>query len=853
MRGASPLAARTAPTLPAHHRPAPPNHACVLRQDSTLRAEARKAKRVEIAGRGPAMSRSRAAAVALAKWAVAARASVKGGLANLVTKTPPSRTKRGMTALGAAIACPCTKPDLAPSSTLLSLPPPPSSPPTLSFLSPFSPAPFTPFTPLFTLLSPFCPPPVPLLSTSLPSLSSPFASLSFPFLLPSFRPPLPNALLFPSFASYHSPFLSTSPLFSLRSPFFPPPLLAPSFIFYFLHFPSFPIPVTLLSTSRPPIFFSFPPPRPLLSFSCSPPVPLRPTTFPSVPHLPPNPLLFACLSPAFTSHYFFSSIPSPLPVPFPRPLPSFPFPPRFTLLPPHIPCPLQSFSYSTALLLRSRSLSSFPLPPFPTPFPILYPLLSHSFPHPFPILSPSFRPPFPPLSPCCAPSVALLHPCCPPPAARLLPGACLGQAEGAAGAREQRHAGEAMGGHARRRGLNGALHSPCLHTRCSSAPPPRLLPSPPPLLLLATPLPALRHPLAHLTLHLNGLPDPLGAGSCCCSRGDSSSRSTASPLTMRCITHHATTINTTWETPTLNLSQPLQQRIHTTAPHHTTFPSPPNFQPPPTNHPPTLPQTPCCEAARKKGPCHRRSPIHATPIRPPHRSAFAALPVASSQGRHGRFGVAVSAALALGVLRGGLTAASPCTRRTAVGAAAHRGLGISVGPSTRRIAAPVLLGFGMRDGGSDIADCVAAAALLRPADGRDNATTNATDADSVAVDSVAVDSAAADSAAADSAAADSAAADSAAADCGAADSAAVDCGAADSAAADCGSAHSGAAESSAAVSGASEAAQSHAAGSDAPVSEDAHSDAPDSHAAHSHAPVSDAVASCLHPAAASVR
>ncbi|CAI5501069.1 unnamed protein product [Closterium sp. Naga37s-1] len=480
MRGASPLAARTAPTLPAHHRPAPPNHACVLRQDSTLRVEARKAKRVEIAGRGPAMSRSRAAAVALAKWAVAARASVKGGLANLVTKTPPSRTKRGMTALGAAIACPCTKPDLAPSSTLLSLPPPPSSPPTLSFLSPFSPAPFTPFTPLFTLLSPSCPPPVPLLSTSLPSLSSPFASLSFPFLLPSFRPPLPNALLFPSFASYHSPFLSTSPLFSLRSPFFPPPLLAPSFIFYFLHFPSFPLPVTLLSTSRPPIFFSFPPPRPLLSFSCSPPVPLRPTTFPSVPHLPPNPLLFACLSPAFTSHYFFSSIPSPLPLPFPRPLPSFPFPPRFTLLPPHLPCPLQSFSYSTALLLRSRSLSSFPLPPFPTPFPILYPLLSHSFPHPFPILSPSFHPPFPPLSPCRAPSVALLHPCCPPPAARLLPGACLGQAEGAAGAREQRHAGEAMGGHARRRGLNGALHSPCLHTRCSSAPPPRLLPSPPP-------------------------------------------------------------------------------------------------------------------------------------------------------------------------------------------------------------------------------------------------------------------------------------------------------------------------------------------------------------------------------------
>ncbi|CAI5501067.1 unnamed protein product [Closterium sp. Naga37s-1] len=211
----------------------------------------------------------------------------------------------------------------------------------------------------------------------------------------------------------------------------------------------------------------------------------------------------------------------------------------------------------------------------------------------------------------------------------------------------------------------------------------------------------------------------------------------------------------------------------------------------------------------------------------------------SSQGRHGRFGVAVSAALALGVLRGGLTAASPCTRRTGLGAAAHRGLGISVGPSTRRIAAPVLLGFGMRDGGSDIGvDCVAAAAMLRPADGRDNATTNATDADSVA---------------ADSAAADCGAADSAAADSGAADSAAADCGAADSAAADCGAAHSGAAESSAAVSGAPEAAQSHAAGSDAPVSEDAHSDAPDSHAAHSHAPVSDAVASCLHPAAASVR
>ncbi|CAI5501070.1 unnamed protein product [Closterium sp. Naga37s-1] len=218
------------------------------------------------------------------------------------------------------------------------------------------------------------------------------------------------------------------------------------------------------------------------------------------------------------------------------------------------------------------------------------------------------------------------------------------------------------------------------------------------------------------------------------------------------------------------------------------------------------------------------------------------------QGRHGRFGVAVSAALALGVLRGGLTAASPCTRRTGLGAAAHRGLGISVGPSTRRIAAPVLLGFGMRDGGSDIVDCVAAAAMLRPADGRDNATTNATDADSVVVDSAAADSAAADSAAADSAATDSAAADcgaadSAAADCGAADSAAADCGAADSAAADCGAAHSGAAESSAAVSGAPEAAQSHAAGSDAPVSEDA----------HSHAPVSDAMASCLHPAAASVR
>ncbi|CAI5501041.1 unnamed protein product [Closterium sp. Naga37s-1] len=822
MRGASPLAARTAPTLPAHHRPAPPNHACVLRQDSTLRAEARKAKRVEIAGRGPAMSRSRAAAVALAKWAVAARASVKGGLANLVTKTPPSRTKRGMTALGAAIACPCTKPDLAPSSTLLSLPPPPSSPPTLSFLSLFSPAPFTPFTPLFTLLSPSCPPPVPLLSTSLPSLSSPFASLSFPFLLPSFRPPLPNPLLFPSFASYHSPFLSTSPLFSLRSPSFPPPLLAPSFIFYFLHFPSFPLPVALLSTSRPPIFISFPPPRPLLSFSCSPPVPLRPTTFPSVPHLPPNPLLFACLSPAFTSHYFFSSIPSPLPLPFPRPLPSSPFPPRFTLLPPHLPCPLQSFSYSTALLLRSCSLSSFPLPPFPTPFPILSP----SFPPPSALLSP----PFPPAVPRLSPSSTRAAPRLPHAFSRVRAwGRQRGLQAPGSSAMQGRpwaamHAGVGSTGLSTRPASTCAAHPPLLPACC---------PLLPPLLLLATPLPALRHPLAHLTLHLNGLPDPLGAGSCCCSRGDSSSRSTASPLTMRCITHHATTINTTWQTPTLNLSQPLQQRIHTTAPHHTTFPSPPNFQPPPTNHPPTLPQTPCCEAARKKGPCHRRSPIHATPIRPPHRSAFAALPVASSQGRHGRFGVAVSAALALGVLRGGLTAASPCTRRTAVGAAAHRGLGISVGPSTRRIAAPVLLGFGMRDGGSDIVDCVAAAAMLRPADGRDNATTNATDADSVAVDS--------------------AAADSAAADCGAADSAAADCGAADSPAADCGAAHSGAAESCAAVSGASEAAHSHAAGSDAPVSEDAHSDAPDSHAAHSHAPVSEAVASCLHPAAASVR
>ncbi|CAI5495299.1 unnamed protein product [Closterium sp. Naga37s-1] len=94
---------------------------------------------------------------AVGRMTVGATGGREGMAADHSATTAPTNHHRAATALHtAAIACPCTKPSLAPSSALLSLCLPPSYPPPLSFLTLF------------------------------PSPSYPLASLSLPPLSPSF-------------------------------------------------------------------------------------------------------------------------------------------------------------------------------------------------------------------------------------------------------------------------------------------------------------------------------------------------------------------------------------------------------------------------------------------------------------------------------------------------------------------------------------------------------------------------------------------------------------------------------------------------------------------------------------------
>ncbi|CAI5949669.1 unnamed protein product [Closterium sp. NIES-64] len=276
---------------------------------------------------------------------------------SLLRASPATRLgKRGITPLPAAIACLCTKPHLAHSSTLLSLPPPPSSLP--SSLLPFLLLSRSLHPPLPLFPSSF-PPPVPLLSPSYPPPSRlsllPLLPSPFPFFCPHFDRPF----LTPSF------FLLSHPITLLSSPL-PPfsPSVPPSF-----PLPSVPPPSSSISSISPPFPFlspSYPPPVPLFSSH----VPLHAPCFPS-----PVPLLSPSVQPPSPLFPIFLQTPSYSPA---CPLLSL----LTTSFPP-FPLPSPSHSPDHSLLLPP-SVSSFPLPRFPPPSALFSPAV--------PRLSPSSTP-----------------------------------------------------------------------------------------------------------------------------------------------------------------------------------------------------------------------------------------------------------------------------------------------------------------------------------------------------------------------------------------------------------------------------------------------------------------------------